>query len=99
MLTPMFSTRLPAALAPNAISRARASLRARGIRLIDLTETNPTTIGLSYPEDVLAPLAHAQGRRYAPEPLGWPSAREAVARECARVGAAIRADQVMLTAS
>ena len=95
----MFSTRLPAALAPNAISRARASLRARGTRLIDLTETNPTAIGLSYPADLLAPLAIDEGRRYAPDSLGLPAAREAVARDYARTGAAVRADQVMLTAS
>src|SRR6188472_1503990 len=95
----MFSTRLPAALAPNAISRARASLRARGIRLIDLTETNPTAIGLSYPADLLAPLASADGRRYAPDSLGLPAAREAVARDYARSGIAIRVAQVRLTAS
>ena len=97
----MFSTRLPAALAPNAITRARASLRARGIRLIDLTETNPTSVGLSYPIDVLAPLANADARHYAPDSLGIPSARAAVAHSYGPTltGAEVRADQVMLTAS
>src|SRR5262245_46442319 len=96
---PMFSSRLPAALAPNAITRARASLRARGIKLIDLTETNPTSVGLSYPPDVLAPLASADARRYAPDSLGMPSARVAIARDYARTGVSVRGDQIMLTAS
>jgi len=95
----MFSTRLPAALAPNAITRARASLRARGITLIDLTETNPTAVGFTYPADLLASLAAADALRYAPDPLGIASAREAVAREYARSGSTISADHVMLTAS
>jgi alanine-synthesizing transaminase len=95
----MFSSRLPAALAPNAISQARTSLQARGVRLIDLTETNPTTIGLEYPVDVLAPLSDGESRTYAPESLGIAAAREAVARDYARSGAAVRPDQVMLTAS
>jgi aspartate/methionine/tyrosine aminotransferase len=69
------------------------------VKLIDLTETNPTVVGLSYPPDVLAPLADAAGRRYAPDPFGLASAREAVARDYARTGATVRADQIVLTAS
>src|SRR5436190_23985887 len=95
----MFSSRLPAALAPNAISAARAFLRARGIQVGDLTETNPTSVGLDYPADILAPLANPDGRHYAPDPLGLAAAREAVAHDYARSGASIHADQVMLTAS
>ena len=95
----MFSSRLPAALAPNAITKARAALRARGIALIDLTETNPTAVGLSYPADVLSPLARAEGQRYLPDSLGMRSAREAVAQSYARTGTTISVDQVMLTAS
>jgi aspartate/methionine/tyrosine aminotransferase len=53
--------------------------RTRG-GLIDLTETNPTRAGLSYPwEEIAAALADGRGARYDPEPFGLPSAREAVA--------------------
>jgi hypothetical protein len=53
----MFSSRLPATLAPNLVSQAVAALRQSGARLLDLTETNPTVVGLPYPDDVLASLS------------------------------------------
>ena len=73
----MFSSRLPAALAPNAISRAVARLRAERVPLIDLTETNPTAVGLEYGADVMDAFARVDGRRYSPEPAGLLRAREA----------------------
>lgn len=95
----MFSSRLPATLAPNAITAARASLRARGIHLLDLTETNPTSVGLTYQPDILSPLASESGRQYRPDSLGLGPAREAVAGDYARLGVRVKPDQVMLTAS
>ncbi len=71
--------------------------RARPI--IDLTESNPTRVGLSYPPDLLAPLSNAAGLEYDPQPLGlWP-ARAAVAADFRRRGIVISADRVALTAS
>ena len=52
----MFSTRVPADLAPNRLTIAEREIRARGGRLIDLTETNPTRVGLAYPQDATAAL-------------------------------------------
>ena len=52
----MFSSRLPAALAPNAITRAVSALRDRKVAFLDLTETNPTRVGVTYPPDVLRSL-------------------------------------------
>ncbi len=52
----MFSTRVPADLAPNRLTLAERAIRARGGRLIDLTETNPTRVGLAYPQDAPAAL-------------------------------------------
>ena len=91
----MFSSRLPAALAPNAISRAVAALRAARVPLLDLTETNPTAVGLAYPPDVLdAAGATRRPLRYAPDPLGLAAAREAVAAATTRAPAhAVDADQ------
>ena len=96
----MFSSRLPAALAPNTIARAVEAARTRGARLLDLTESNPTRVGLAYPEDLLRPLADPAGLRYAPEPFGLSSARDAVAahvRQTARLD--VESGRIVLSAS
>lgn len=95
----MFSSRLPSSLAPNALTTALLNVRAAGRPLIDLTETNPTAVGLEYPADILASLADARGRSYEPAPLGLPSAREAVAADYARRGRVVSPDRVVITAS
>lgn len=95
----MNSSRLPSSLAPNALSLAVAARRRQGAPIIDLTETNPTSVGLSYPQDLLAALSDAAGLDYDPQPLGlWP-ARAAVAADFRRRGIVISADRVALTAS
>jgi hypothetical protein len=95
----MTSSRLPSSLVPNALSLALDARRRRGATVIDLTESNPTRVGLSYPEDLLAPLADAAGLEYDPQPLGLWSARVAVASEFRRRGIVLSADRVALTAS
>ena len=42
----MISSRLPADLSPNAVTRAIAARLAGGQPLIDLTESNPTRVGI-----------------------------------------------------
>ncbi len=95
----MFSSRLPHSPAPNALSRALARLRERGIAFIDLTESNPTRVGLAYPPDLLQPLSDAASLVYEPSPLGLPAARRAVADDFRRRGVAIDRQRVVLTAS
>ena len=95
----MFSSRLPAALEENAVTRLLVRLRTAGTAIIDLTETNPTEVGLPYPADLPGMLASPAALTYSPEPLGIWSAREAVARDYARQGAAIPPDRIVLTAS
>jgi aspartate/methionine/tyrosine aminotransferase len=95
----MFSDRVPAELSANRLSTAAAALRAGGVTLIDLTESNPTRAEFSYPPDLLAPLGHARGLRYEPGPFGLPGARQAVADDYARRGIDIPADRIVLTAS
>ena len=95
----MFSSRLPARLTRNALSEARVRLRAAGVQVLDLTETNPTAVGLPYPEDVLAALANPRGAIYDPSPLGLGEAREAVCETYARRGIAIDPAHSVLTAS
>ncbi len=95
----MRSTRLPSNLEPNSLARAVAELRRLGQPIVDLTESNPTRIGLVYPPDLLATLADPEALRYDPQPLGlWP-ARAAVAGDFRRRGIAVSADRVAITAS
>lgn len=95
----MFSARLPLGSSPNPLSRALDRLQAGEIPYLDLTESNPTRVGLEYPPDLLEPLADARGLVYRPAPLGLPAAREAVAGEFARRGVAVPPERIALTAS
>jgi alanine-synthesizing transaminase len=95
----MFSSRVPGELQPNRLTVAVRRARAQGRPLIDLTTTNPTTAGIEYPENILAPLGDPAGRKYEPQPFGLRSAREAVARDYAERGLAIDPDRIALTAS
>ena len=96
----MFSSRLPASLAHNRISVAADAARARG-PLVDLTESNPTVVGLRYPAAAIRRRARRAGARstYEPTPPGLPAARAAVAAYYARHGCAVDAERITLTAS
>ena len=92
-------SRLPPSLEPNALARLIHAKRRSGASIADLTESNPTRAGLTYPPDLLAPLADARALDYDPQPLGlWP-ARAAVAADFRRRGIIISADRVALTSS
>ncbi|MGH9173013.1 MAG: pyridoxal phosphate-dependent aminotransferase [Vicinamibacterales bacterium] len=67
--------------------------------MIDLTESNPTRVGLSYPPDLLASLASEKGLVYDPQPLGLWCAREAVSSDFSRRGLNVPPDRIGLTAS
>jgi aspartate/methionine/tyrosine aminotransferase len=95
----MFSSRLPGSLETNALARLIQAKRRGGASLVDLTESNPTRVGLTYSPDLLAPLADARALEYEPQPLGLWSARAAVAADFRRRGIAISADRVALTSS
>ncbi len=95
----MFSSRLPHSPTPNALSDQLARLRERRIPYVDLTESNPTRVGLAYPPDLLQPLADAASLVYEPAPLGLPAARQAVAGDFRRRGVPIDPQHIVLTAS
>lgn len=95
----MFSTRVPRELSPNRLFTATRIHRAARRPLLDLTVTNPTRVGIHYPEDLLAPLADVAGLTYRPEPFGVPAARAAVAADYARRGIRVAEDRIVLTAS
>lgn len=83
----------------NALSRAVALLRTEGGVLADLTESNPTRVGIAYPDDLLASLSDPASLRYDPSPFGLASARRAVAEDHRRRGVTIDPAHVVLTAS
>ncbi len=94
----MFSGRVPDDRRPNRLSAALT--RARASRpVIDLTASNPTHVGITYPQRLLDSLADPRGLTYCPDPFGSAAAREAVARTYAARGLHIDARQVILTAS
>lgn len=95
----MFSSRLPAALAPNALAAAIDRLRTAETPFIDLTATNPTTVGIAYPTALLNDLSSSAALNYSPQPFGLMRAREAAAREFSRLSTPISADRIVLTAS
>lgn len=94
-----FSRRTDWDLTPNALSRALADRRAAGRDVVDLTITNPTVVGLRYPDSFYAALSDASSAAYEPEPLGLASSRECVARYYRSRGCACDASAIWLTAS
>jgi alanine-synthesizing transaminase len=103
----VFSHRMPA---PHDVNRLARALAARTRPHLDLTVTNPTTVGLktgvtdhfSGPGDaaLLAALADPRGLVYAPDPRGLASARLAVSSYYAGVhGILAPPDQIVLSAS
>ena len=76
----MFASRTNWNLQPNRFAKALEEHRRSGIPLFDLTNSNPTTCGFSYPEERLfAALQDPRALRYEPESQGLRQAREAIA--------------------
>ncbi|HLK90822.1 MAG TPA: aminotransferase class I/II-fold pyridoxal phosphate-dependent enzyme, partial [Polyangia bacterium] len=95
----MRSARLDWTVSENALAGVTRAAAARG-GLLDLTETNPTRVGLAYPDGALsAALARAPFATYEPAPFGLPAARAAVAADYARAGLRVDPARVVLTAS
>jgi aspartate/methionine/tyrosine aminotransferase len=97
---PRFASRIEVDLAPNALAAALAARRAAGARILDLTNSNPTRVGLRYPEaEILAALASPAALAYQPDPRGLPSARAAVSAYYASRGESVDPEDLLLTAS
>src|SRR5579864_8683557 len=93
----MFSSRLNWNLPTNPLAKLIEEKRASGAAILDLTESNPTMAGLSYPADrILAALSDPRSICYEPAPMGHPAARAAVA---AYYGRRVEPDRVLVTAS
>ena len=75
----MFSSRTNWKLARNRYTEAVEDARSRGVRLLDLTASNPTRVGLRYDSAaILGALGSERAMDYDPQAKGLLSAREAV---------------------
>lgn len=92
---------------PNPLTQAVQTRKAAGLPLLDLTVSNPTVVGLPYPEDWPDLLSgrgvegfdsgRAALRGYDPDARGMPSARRAVAEYYRERGEAVHTDDLFLT--
>jgi len=96
----MFSNRLKSDLSPNALSIRVHEKRSKGETIFDLTESNPTRVGLAYDaEKILAAISRPEAMTYTPDPRGSVHAREAIAGYYRKQGDAVDPDALFLTAS
>src|SRR4051794_15860732 len=77
----MFADRTRWNLQANQFSQALERRRKSGERILDVTASNPTTVGLKYDEcPILTALSKGESLLYEPDPKGLRSARKAVVR-------------------
>lgn len=96
----MFSDRSNWDLSPNSLSILLQNKKSAGDAIFDLTESNPTRIGLDYDsKEILAALSQPQSLAYKPDPRGLVQAREAIATYYADQGEHVDLDAIFLTAS
>jgi alanine-synthesizing transaminase len=96
----MFSRRTAWTLIPNRYTEALAEHRRSGRELLDLTASNPTTVGLSYGDtEIRQAFTDPETMTYQPSPKGLESARQAVAEYYAEKGSHLHLDDLILTTS
>lgn len=99
------SSRVPRDYAPNSLQSILTRKRREGVRILDLTRTNPTRAGLPGPSPrQLALLSDPGVAFYDPDPRGSVAAREAIASYCESRGGGVRSgavdpSRIVLTAS
>jgi alanine-synthesizing transaminase len=95
----LFSARSHFDLTPNRLSVLLAERRHARAPILDLTESNPTAVGLPGPSWAVEALADASSLRYEPTPFGLETARAAVAADYARRDVTLDPASIVLTAS
>ena len=96
----MFSSRLNWSQLQNRLSILLEEKRRAGEQVLDLTESNPTRVGLAYPQaEILAALADPSALATIPRPEGstWPATLWPAT--IATAGTQVHREQVLLTAS
>ena len=96
----MFSKRVSFNLQENNLTLLLTRKRRSGTEIIDLTESNPTLVGLEYPEkDVLAKLPRSESLVYSPMARGEEVCRNSISDYYSERGVAVRAKDILLTSS
>ena len=96
----MFSQRTSWNLATNRYTEALAEHRQSGKELLDLTASNPTTVGITYHEaELLQALSATSMFTYDPVAKGMLSPREAISAYYAEKGSAVDPEALILTTS
>lgn len=95
-----FSQRTTWPIRQNRLTELLDRRRRDGFPVLDLTTSNPTACGFAYPDEALASaLSNPSILRYAPDPKGLLSAREAVCGYYRHASAMVDPADVLLTAS
>jgi aspartate/methionine/tyrosine aminotransferase len=95
-----FARRTSWSLTTNRYTESLEAHRRAGRELLDLTASNPTTVGLQYREDtLLRALTDREALTYDPQPKGLLAAREAVAGYYVDCGNPISPNDLVLTTS
>jgi alanine-synthesizing transaminase len=95
-----FARRTNWPLTANALTTVLEGFRDQNIPVLDLTESNPTRCGFSYPdESLIRSLADGENATYQPAPHGHRRAREAVCADYKDKGFDISPERIFLTAS
>lgn len=81
------------------LARAHRLRVEAGLPIADLTASNPTRCGFTYPEDLLATLTDPRALDYDPQPRGLLPARQAVCEYYATHAVAVVPEQLVLTTS
>ena len=95
----MFSSRFHWDLRQNRLTQAVAERRRSGARILDLTESNPTRAGFTYPSGMLKAFEDPRSLLYEPTPAGLIDARQAVTGYYTARGLNVAPDRILLTAS
>ncbi len=95
-----FARRTSWNLSTNRYTEALEAHRLAGREVLDLTASNPTTIGVHYRQDeLLGALVRAEALTYDPQPKGLLAAREAVSAYYAAHDSQVSPDNLILTTS
>src|SRR5208283_2447748 len=98
LMSGFFARRTSWNLATNRYTEALEAHRRAGKEVLDLTASNPTTVGFQYRgEELLQSLARHEALIYAPDAKGLLAAREAIAAYYAERGSLVSPDDLILT--
>jgi aspartate/methionine/tyrosine aminotransferase len=81
------------------LARAHRLRQQAGLPIADLTESNPTRCGFTYPRNLLDELADPRTLVYDPQPRGILQARESICKYYGDHGAMLDPSQIVLTTS